>query len=223
MCPGARTDLSEHDLTFGFAVPLHVRETAFELERADHVLTHADPVCEARIVDVAQRDHLRADPFVTAGDERAWPVPGDVVVGDAPIDGNRVEGVFLAVDKFLHAHHRHMPQARQRRAQLVGVVDAIGVRRARAGDGLEDQRESCLLSRFPAGGDRGRGEMSWRADASGVQGRLHRLLVAEAIRLRDGETGQGKGLADSGGSVYRAPRHSTRSGARPRSQLRWRR
>ena len=77
----------------------------------------------------------------------------DIEILDVTVDGNRIEGVFLAVDKLLDADHGHMPQPWQHAAQFVGVVYPIGIGRARACDGFKDQREADLFSSFGPGSD----------------------------------------------------------------------
>jgi hypothetical protein len=124
------------------------------------------------------------------------------VVGDVTVDGDGVEGEFLALDEFLHAHHRHMTQAWQHVAQLVGFVHAVGVGGARARDRLENDREADALRRFPALLDAGRGEMARRADARGIEHLLHALLVAEGERLRRAETRHAERLAQLRGQHH---------------------
>ena len=62
--PGGRAaDLAEDGLAVGLAVPLHVGEAGLEAERLEHRAGPAASALERRLVEVAQRHRLRADPL----------------------------------------------------------------------------------------------------------------------------------------------------------------
>ena len=50
------SDLAEHHLTIGFAVPLHVGESGTEAERGQRLATHLTAALQVRHTQVAQHD-----------------------------------------------------------------------------------------------------------------------------------------------------------------------
>jgi hypothetical protein len=198
----AAADLAEDDLAVGFAVPLHVREPGLEAERREDLAPHRDARREERLFDLAQGDHLRADPLVGARHERSRTIPGDVLVRGDAVDRDGVEGVLLAVDELLDRHLLDVADGGDHVGQLVAVVHAVGVGGAGAGDRLDDQREADPLGGLP---DRRRAlgrQVARRADSGGVEHLLHPLLVAERNRVLDVEPAGAERLAQAGGEDH---------------------
>src|SRR5688572_31241067 len=102
------------------------------------------------MLNVAQRERLRADPLLAAGDERARTLPEDVEVLDLAVHADGIEGVLLAVDEFLDVDLVDLPHPANGFAEIRGVVDAIRVLGAGTGDRLEDRRVAHLLDGGPA-------------------------------------------------------------------------
>ena len=73
--------------------------------------------------------------------------------------------------------------ARQRVTQLVRIVDAISVCRARTGNRLEDQWKADAFGRLPALRDAVGSHMARRANSGGIEHLLHALLVTKRNRL----------------------------------------
>ena len=105
-------------------------------------------------VQVAQRHGDRADPLVHLDDQRARAVPADVLEQHLAAGADGVVGELLAVDELLDADLRHVPEHRQDGVEVGGRVGPVGVRRAGAGDRLDDEREAEALRRGPDARDR---------------------------------------------------------------------
>src|SRR5204863_8361872 len=141
----ARGDLAEHDLAVALAIPLHVRESRLLLQRFENISAVGAALVEFRIIEMAQRHGLRADPLRAASDQRPRAISGDVLEYGSTVDADRVFRVFLGCDPFFDVVLAVASRFRERVLQIAHRVDAKRVLRARAGDRLETGRKSDLF------------------------------------------------------------------------------
>ncbi len=196
----AARHLPEHDLAVRLPVPLHVGEAGVHAQDPQDVGAELDAFGELRHrVGVGVDDLRRADPLLGAEHQGAREVLRDAVEDDLAVPADGVVGELLPVDELLDAGLGDVPAEGQRQLQLVAVVATERVRRAGAGDRLEDQGVAHPLRGGPRLRHRPHPVAVRHAQARRRQPLLHHLLVAEPEGDVARHAGEAEPLAHGGG------------------------